>query len=107
VLQRPGLSLYSYVPDKQALVYAMVEQVSEELEVPPEPSGDWRADLRSFARQQRAIVHRHPWLVSALPHRQPLGPAALAYLEFMLAALEPAGLDPGAILETVAGSSTG
>jgi AcrR family transcriptional regulator len=101
-LRAGAMSLYSYVPDKQALVYAMVERVSEELDVPAEPSGDWRADLRWFARQQRAIVHRHPWLIAALSHRQPLGPGTLAYLEFMLAALEPAGLDPAAILETVA-----
>ena len=97
-LQAGAMSLYSYVPDKQALVYAMVEQVSEELELPPEPSGDWRADVRWFTRQQRAIVHRHPWLIAALSHRQPLGPATLAYLEFMLAALEPAagaGRHPG------------
>jgi AcrR family transcriptional regulator len=97
-----AMSLYSYVPDKQALVYAMVERVSEELQVPPAPSGDWRADVRWFARQQRAIVHRHPWLIEALSHRQPLGPATLAYLEYMLAVLEPTGLDAGAILETTA-----
>jgi AcrR family transcriptional regulator len=100
-LQAGAMSLYSYVPDKQALVYAMVEQVSEELELPPEPSGDWRADLRWFARQQRTIMRRHPWLIAALSHRQPLGPATLAYLEFMLAVLEPTGLEPGPILETV------
>ena len=48
------MSLYSYVPDKQTLIYDMVEQVSAELELPPEPSGDWRADLRLLARRQRA-----------------------------------------------------
>jgi AcrR family transcriptional regulator len=97
-----AMSLYSYVPAKQALVYDMVEQVSEELTLPPEPSGDWRADLRLLARQQRAMLHRHPWLITALSHRQPLGPATLAYLEFTLAALEPTGLDAGARLEAVA-----
>jgi AcrR family transcriptional regulator len=101
-LRAGAMSLYSYVPDKQALVYAMVEQVSEELAIPPEPSGDWRADVRWFARQQRALVHRHPWLIAALSHRQPLGPATLAYLEYMLAVLEPTGLDAGAILEATA-----
>jgi AcrR family transcriptional regulator len=95
-----AMSLYSYVPDKQALVYDMVEQVSEELTVPAEPSGDWRADLRGLTRQQRALLHRHPWLIEALSHRQPLGPATLAYLEFMLAVLEPAGLDAGSALES-------
>ena len=101
-LEAGAMSLYSYVPDKQALVYDMVEQVSEELTVPAAPSGDWRADLRGLAVQQRSLLHRHPWLIDALTHRQPLGPATLDYLEFNLAALEPTGLDAGAILETVA-----
>ncbi len=101
-LQAGTMSLYSYVPDKQALVYDMVEQVSEELELPPEPSGDWRADLHLLARRQRAMLHCHPWLLSALSHRQPLGPSTLAYLEFTLAALEPTGLDAGSRLEAVA-----
>ena len=96
-----AMSLYSYVPDKQALIYDMVEQVSAELELPPEASGDWRADLRLLALRQRALLHRHPWLIAATSHRQPLGPATLAYLEFTLAALEPTGLDAGTRLEAV------
>jgi AcrR family transcriptional regulator len=96
-----AMSLYSYVPDKQALIYDMVEQVSAELDLPAEPSGDWRADMRLLARQQRAMLHRHQWLIDALSHRQPLGRATLAYLEFTLAVLEPTGLDVGARLETV------
>jgi AcrR family transcriptional regulator len=96
-----AMSLYSYVPDKQALVYDMIEQVSAELELPAAPSGDWRADLLLLAVGQRAVLRRHPWLIAALTHRQPLGPAALAYLEFTLAALEPAGLDAATCLETV------
>jgi len=96
-----AMSLYSYVPDKQALIYDMVEQVSAELVLPPEATGDWRADLRLVAGRQRALLHRHPWLISAMSHRQPLGPATLAYLEFTLAALEPTGLDAGTRLEAV------
>jgi AcrR family transcriptional regulator len=101
-LRAGTMSLYSYVPDKQALIYDMVELVSEELVLPPEPSGDWRADLRMLAREQRAMLHRHPWLIAALSHRQPLGPSTLAYLEFTLAALEPTGLGAASRLETVA-----
>jgi AcrR family transcriptional regulator len=97
-----AMSLYSYVPDKQALIYDMVEQVSSELDLPPAASGDWRADLRLLAGRQRALLHRHPWLIDAMSHRQPLGPATLAYLEFTLAALEPTGLDAGTRLETAA-----
>lgn len=93
------MSLYSYVPDKQTLVYDMVEHVSGELELPV-PTGDWRADMRLLAHRQRALLHRHPWLIGALSHLQPLGPALLDVLEFALAALAPTGLSPTACLET-------
>jgi AcrR family transcriptional regulator len=95
------MSLYSYVPDKQTLVYEMVEEVSGELDL-PEPSGDWRADMHKLAGLQRTVLHRHPWMIEATSHLQPLGPAILATLEFALAALEPTGLTVGARLETFA-----
>ena len=95
------MSLYSYVPDKQTLVYDMVEEVSGELDL-PEPSGDWRADMHLLAGLQRALLHRHPWMIEATSHLQPLGPAIVATLEFALGALEPTGLTAGARLETFA-----
>jgi AcrR family transcriptional regulator len=95
------MSLYNYVADKQALVYEMTELVGAEL-VLPEPTGDWRADMHVVAGRQRDIVHRHPWLITTLSHLQPIGPAALAFLEFGLAALEPTGLSVRDRLETIA-----
>jgi AcrR family transcriptional regulator len=95
------MSLYNYVPDKQALVYEMVELVSAEVGL-PEPTGDWRADMHVAAGMQRELAHRHPWLVTAVSHLQPLGPATLAFLEFGLGALEPAGLSARDRLETIA-----
>ncbi len=92
------MSLYSYVPDKQTLIYDMVEQVSGEIELPL-PTGDWRADMHLLAREQHALLHRHPWLIDAVSHLQPLGPTLLAVLEFALGALEPTGLPPAACLE--------
>jgi AcrR family transcriptional regulator len=94
------MSLYSYVPDKQTLIRAMVEHVSEEYLQLPEPSGDWRADVHLLAHRQRELAHRHPWLVDATTPTPPLGPGTLAYLEFALGALEPTGLDARARLET-------
>jgi AcrR family transcriptional regulator len=95
------MSLYNYVPDKQALVYDMVELVSAEV-VLPEPTGDWRADMHLVAGRQRDLAHRHPWMVAAVSHLQPLGPATLAFLEFALGALEPTGLSARDRLETIA-----
>src|SRR3954470_17648967 len=79
-----AMSLYTYVPDKDALVAAMLETVSGEERLsrdpppPSAPSGDCRPALSLLARQQRALLHRHPWVVDALSHRQPLGPNTLA-----------------------------
>ncbi len=94
------MSLYTYVPDKQALVYDMAELVSAELGL-PEPTGDWRADMHIVAGKQRDLAHRHPWLIQVVSHLQPLGPGTLALLEFALGALEPAGLSVGDRLETI------
>jgi AcrR family transcriptional regulator len=95
------MSLYNYVPDKQALVCEMTELVSAELDL-PEPTGDWRADMHLMAGRQRDLVHRHPWLITALSHLQQLGPATLGLLEWALAVLEPAGLSTRDQLETFA-----
>lgn len=95
------MSLYNYVPDKQTLVYDMVETVSGEIDL-PEPSGDWRADLHTAAHLQRSLMLRHPWMVDAISHLQPIGPATLALLEFALGALEPTGLPARDCLETIA-----
>jgi AcrR family transcriptional regulator len=95
------MSLYNYIPDKQALAYDMAELVSAELEL-PEPTGDWRADMHIVAGRQRDLAHRHPWMVEAVSHLQPLGPATLGLLEFALGALEPAGLSVRDRLETIA-----
>src|ERR1700753_1587782 len=42
------MSLYTYVADKQELVYDMAELVSAELDL-PKPTGDWRADMHTVA----------------------------------------------------------
>jgi AcrR family transcriptional regulator len=95
------MSLYNYVPDKQALVFAMVEEVVAELRL-PEPSGDWRADMHSLAHEQRAMLQRHPWLVTETSHLQPLGPAVLGPIEWALGVLEPTGLSGRERLEVFA-----
>jgi hypothetical protein len=89
------------VPDKQALVYAMAEEALAELCL-SEPTGDWRADMHRVAHEQRALLHRHPWLVTESSHLQPLGPPVLAHIEWMLGVLEPTGLSAPERLETIA-----
>jgi AcrR family transcriptional regulator len=105
VAERVGagvMSLYSYAPDKETLVELMVDHVSGELPTASPPSGDWRADLRAVAHLQRDLMLRHPWLPAALSTRRAPGPNTLAFLERVLAALRPTGLDGAARLEAFA-----
>ncbi len=94
------MSLYSYVPNKETLLELMIDHVSGDHRLPPEPSGDWRADLRRLAHEQRALMHRHPWLPAALPVRRTLGPNSLAVIEYALAVLAPVDPEARTGLET-------
>ncbi|MFJ7995754.1 TetR/AcrR family transcriptional regulator C-terminal domain-containing protein [Streptomyces sp. NPDC096310] len=114
------MSLYSYAPDKGTLLELMVDHVSGELltggepgggaQPPPHggpsasyaPTGDWRADLKTIAHLQRALMLRHPWLPAVLSTRRTPGPHTLAFLEHALAVLRPTGLDGAAKLEIFA-----
>lgn len=96
------MSLYRYVPAKEDLLDLMLDAVSGEYELPDAPSGDWRSDLRMVASQQRGIVHRHPWVPQVLIMRPSYGPNVLRYLEFCLSAMQPTGLESGAMLEVIA-----
>src|SRR5215510_205346 len=52
------MSLYWHIRSKEELLDLMIDAIIGEPEV-PEPSGDWRADLRAIARSTRDTLHRH------------------------------------------------
>jgi AcrR family transcriptional regulator len=87
------MSLYRYVGSKDGLVDLMIDAVYGEIEVPAQPSGDWRADLESLAHRTWAAISRHLWFGQLVHTRPPFGPNALRYFDFRFAALEPLGLD--------------
>ena len=95
------MSLYTYVSERDALLELMIDAVTGEQQLPP-PTGDWRVDLAAFAREQRALMHRHPWLPVALTGRRTLGPNTLRALDHALALLAPSGLPPSARTEAFA-----
>ena len=86
------MSLYWYVGSKEELLDLMLEALLAETEV-PEPSGDWRADLRVFARGSRAVLLRHRWMMEFLGGRPPSGPNDARNLERLLALLDGLGLN--------------
>ena len=86
------MSLYWYVSSKEELHQLMLEQVQAEAEA-PEPSGDWRADLRGYARTARAALLRHPWAIDFLGIGPPSGPNDARNAERLMGALDELGLD--------------
>ncbi|MFI9847834.1 TetR/AcrR family transcriptional regulator [Nonomuraea sp. NPDC051941] len=88
-----AMSLYRYVPKRDDLFDLMIDLAMGELELPAEPSGDWRGDLSLVACETRAAGLRHPWLTPLLSGRPTLGPQLLRVHEFALGALDGLGLD--------------
>ena len=89
-LRAGPMSLYWYVGSKEELLNLMLETLEAEVEA-PEPTGDWRADLRVFANQMREVMNRHPWALEFIGSRPPAGPNDARNLERLLGIL--AGLD--------------
>jgi len=95
-----AMSLYWYVASKEELHQLMLESVQAESEA-PEPSGDWRADLRAYARNGRAALLRHPWAIDFLGHGPPSGPNDARNAERVIAALDGLGLDIPTVMQAV------
>jgi AcrR family transcriptional regulator len=98
-----AMSLYWHIASKEELLDLMLEAIEGEIEV-PEPSGDWQADLRVFARSARASLLRHRWAMEFIGGRPPSGPNDVRNLEGMLALFDGLDLDvrlPIGILMTV------
>jgi AcrR family transcriptional regulator len=85
-------SLYRYIESKDELYELMVDHVEGEDGPPPPLTGDWRADLSTFAHKTRGSIHRHPWMASLAAGRPTFGPNSLAWAEHSLAAIDRLGL---------------
>jgi AcrR family transcriptional regulator len=91
-LHAGAMSLYWHVTSKEELIDLMLEQLEAETAV-PEPTGDWRSDLRELAHRQRAGLLRHPWVMEFAASRPPSGPNDARNLELMLGMLSGLDLD--------------
>jgi AcrR family transcriptional regulator len=99
------MSLYWHVASKDELLDMMIDAIVGEAQA-PEPSGDWRADLRAGACTTRDALHRHQWAVNFMSTRPPGGPKMLRNLERSLGALDGLGLDKATALTTLMAVTT-
>jgi AcrR family transcriptional regulator len=104
-LNAGAMSLYWHVESKDVLLDLMLDAVEGEQQ-PPEPTGDWRTDLRAIAMAQRAALHRHQWLMDFIGGRPPLGPNTLRTMERALGAIDELGLRTETALSVLSAVST-
>jgi AcrR family transcriptional regulator len=86
------MSLYTYVPGKAELLDAMLDLVVAETARPERVDGGWRARLALIARENLALLRRHPWILEVDAGRPSLGPNMLAKYDYELRAVEGIGL---------------
>jgi AcrR family transcriptional regulator len=91
-LHAGAMSLYWHVESKEDLQDLMLEQVEAEVQA-PEPTGDWRADLRVFAHNVRTAMLRHPWAMDFIGLRPPSGPNDARNADRLFAIFDGLGLD--------------
>src|SRR5688500_253650 len=84
-------ALYSYFPDKAALLAALLDSLLAEIDVPHAQRLDWREGLRQVLRQTRRLLLAHPHLIPLFLAQPGRGPNALRLGELMLSFLERAG----------------
>jgi AcrR family transcriptional regulator len=87
-------SLYWHVGSKDGLLDLVMDEVIGEAKVPDPDPAHWQDQLKQVARDQRAAILRHPWIVRVSIGRIPMGPHALRYSERILAILRAGGLPP-------------
>lgn len=92
-LRAGAMSLYWHVESKDELLDLMLERVEGEM-LFPEPSGDWRADLRTAAFNARAVLMRHQWAMDLLGVRPPTGPNNARNGDRLFGILLNLGLEP-------------
>jgi AcrR family transcriptional regulator len=86
------MSLYTHVPGKAELIDLMLDTVLGETARPDELPAGWRPRLEFVARENQALIHRHPWMLEVITFRPPMGPGVIAKYDFELRALEGIGL---------------
>jgi AcrR family transcriptional regulator len=85
------MTIYHYVPSKDAIVGGMVERVFAEIDLPPE-NLPWAQAVRVRCLSSRRALNRHPWAAPLMESRTTPGPVSLRHHEAMLACLRRGGL---------------
>ncbi|HEV2870673.1 MAG TPA: TetR/AcrR family transcriptional regulator [Actinomycetota bacterium] len=86
-------ALYTYLPDKEALLDALVDDLLGGIETGDPAEGDWRDGLARVMDASRRLLLAHPRLVPVFLARPGLGPNAARLGELSFQLLRRGGLE--------------
>jgi AcrR family transcriptional regulator len=95
VAQRLGVaaaSLYGHVANKEQLIQLLLDRIFAESEIPDPDADDWEAVCRTWMRDFRRILRRHPGVAGLTMGRVPLGPHSIRRMEALLGVARRSGL---------------
>lgn len=84
------MTIYYYVPSKEAIINGMVDQVFSEIDV-PSPDQNWKNAIRQRSTSARKVLASHPWSVPLMESRRSPGPATLKHHNAVIACLRNGG----------------
>ncbi|MBE1582395.1 TetR/AcrR family transcriptional regulator C-terminal domain-containing protein [Nonomuraea angiospora] len=99
-----AMTLYYYVPNKDAMLDGLVELVFSRVAV--EPAGEWRAWVRAFAVSVREQLLRHPGLMPVVAIRPVATPGGPRTVERAAGALVEAGFTASEALHVITATAT-
>ena len=85
-----AMSLYHHVPNKEALLDAMVDAVFAEFH-DPRPDREWTEEVRRRMDSARAAMKRHRWAIGLMDSRRSAGLETLRHHDAMLGCFRTAG----------------
>lgn len=95
-LDMGAMSLYHYVPNKEAILDGIVDvifdEIDEALAARPRDAGSWNAELRSRILVSRTVMLRHPWAPAVVETRPAVGLAMARYLDAVVGIMHTGGL---------------
>jgi AcrR family transcriptional regulator len=94
-------ALYYRVRGKADLIDGLIDQVYADLDLDPDPAGDWAQQLASLSQAIRAHLLAHPAVVPYALQQPGLGPHGLRLGEAIYRVLRPAGFSDQAVVGTV------
>jgi AcrR family transcriptional regulator len=94
-------ALYYRVRGKADLIDGLIDQVYADLDLDPDPTGDWTQQLTTLSQEIRAHLLAHPAVVPYALQQPGLGPHSLRLGEAIYRVLRPAGFSDQTVVGTV------